>query len=589
MIEANQPTRSLVPAFLRDIRIIQIIAQSIFVVIAVIIVNQLWTDMSSALAARGQAPNFEFLGNRAGFALADAGGYSQDDAYRDAYWVGVVNTIRVVGVGLVATTILGIFVGIFLLSSNWLIRNISQAYVEVLRNTPILLQIIAWYFIGLLALPELASAIQVPAETMVPTTVLIRYLFYVVFVLGVWLLYMRRLPTMSHRRPLLTMALPVAVIAGEIASGGLTLSQPMVTLLGLVNLAAIVLVALLTVVNLAPREGEVPGAFAQVWSGLRGTARYYLLGLLVGQVLGLVLAFITQLLGVVAVNIMGTPAFTEVMPAFILSIRGAVLSTVVPTVTFNAWLVIVVIGLVVAAILWFYFGHLTETTGRPYNRGAYALLAVFGFALLGWLIVSSAHPKPDRVVIGSTGQEVTYNELMRSPALRAQLTLDEQAQISSQPLLYVPPRLNPAATRVEQGMQITANYLAVFLGLVVYTSAFIAEIVRAGIQAVPRGQIEASRAVGLTNSQMLRLIIMPQALRVIIPPLGNQYLNLAKNSSLAIAVAYTDLYQVMNTVINQSGQSVTGILIIMVTYLIISLIIAVVMNLVNRRFQLVTR
>ena len=125
--------------------------------------------------------------------------------------------------------------------------------------------------------------------------------------------------------------------------------------------------------------------------------------------------------------------------------------------------------------------------------------------------------------------------------------------------------------------------------MVIYTSAFIAEIVRAGIQAVPKGQLEASRALGISQGEMLRLIILPQALRVIIPPMGNQYLNLAKNSSLAIAVSYTDIYQVTNTIINQSGQSVTGILMIMLAYLVISLSISLLMNLLNQRYQLVTR
>ena len=106
---------------------------------------------------------------------------------------------------------------------------------------------------------------------------------------------------------------------------------------------------------------------------------------------------------------------------------------------------------------------------------------------------------------------------------------------------------------------------------------------------MPHGQIEAARALGLSGSQVLTMVVLPQALRVIIPPLGNQYLNLAKNSSLALAIAYSDIYAVMNTVINQSGQAVTGIVIIMVAYLVLSLTIAAVMNWINGRFQLVTR
>src|SRR5690606_9393958 len=117
------------------------------------------------------------------------------------------------------------------------------------------------------------------------------------------------------------------------------------------------------------------------------------------------------------------------------------------------------------------------------------------------------------------------------------------------------------------GTEITPQYVSLLAGLVVYTAAFIAEIVRAGIMAVPRGQIEASRALGLSTPQTLQLVILPQALRVIIPPLGNQYLNLSKNSSLAIAIGFADLVLVTTTIMNQSGQSVTGITMIMLTYL----------------------
>jgi general L-amino acid transport system permease protein len=143
--------------------------------------------------------------------------------------------------------------------------------------------------------------------------------------------------------------------------------------------------------------------------------------------------------------------------------------------------------------------------------------------------------------------------------------------------------------RFGTGEILSPEYVALTLALIIYTAAFIAEIVRAGILAVPYGQLEAARALGLNQPQVLRLVVLPQALRVIIPPLTNQYLNLAKNSSLAIAISFADVYQVMNTVGNQSGQSVTSIVIVMLTFLAISLAISAVMNWVNGRFQLVTR
>ena len=133
------------------------------------------------------------------------------------------------------------------------------------------------------------------------------------------------------------------------------------------------------------------------------------------------------------------------------------------------------------------------------------------------------------------------------------------------------------------GMTISPEFLALLLGLVLYTSAFIAEIVRSGIQSVGHGQWLAGRAVGLSERQILRWVILPQALRVMIPPMTSQYLNLTKNSSLAVAVGYPDIVSIANTTINQTGQAIEGVLMIMAAYLTISLAIAALMNAYNRR------
>jgi general L-amino acid transport system permease protein len=124
---------------------------------------------------------------------------------------------------------------------------------------------------------------------------------------------------------------------------------------------------------------------------------------------------------------------------------------------------------------------------------------------------------------------------------------------------------------------------------VIYTSAFIGEIVRAGIQSITRGQVEAARATGLTAFQTLRLVIFPQALRVIVPPLTSQYLNLTKNSSLALAIGYPDLLGVTSTIHNQTGRSVEVFGIMMLIYLSLSLITSFFMNIYNRRIRLVER
>jgi general L-amino acid transport system permease protein len=136
------------------------------------------------------------------------------------------------------------------------------------------------------------------------------------------------------------------------------------------------------------------------------------------------------------------------------------------------------------------------------------------------------------------------------------------------------------------GAMLSPEFTALFFGLALYTAAFIGEIVRAGILSVDRGQIEAARSLGLNRRQTMRFVIMPQALRVIVPPVTSQFLNCTKNSSLAVAIGYPDLVSIANTTINQTGQAIEGIAIIMLVYLAISLAIAALMNGYNRRFAL---
>jgi general L-amino acid transport system permease protein len=141
----------------------------------------------------------------------------------------------------------------------------------------------------------------------------------------------------------------------------------------------------------------------------------------------------------------------------------------------------------------------------------------------------------------------------------------------------------------EGGVTLSPEFAALLLGLVLYTAAFVAEIVRAGIQAIGRGQVEAAMALGLRPGQVLRLVILPQALRVIIPPLTSQMLNLTKNSTLAIAIGFPDFVSVANTTINQTGQAIEGVGMIMVVYLFFSLSTSALMNWYNKRVALVER
>jgi general L-amino acid transport system permease protein len=163
----------------------------------------------------------------------------------------------------------------------------------------------------------------------------------------------------------------------------------------------------------------------------------------------------------------------------------------------------------------------------------------------------------------------------------------ELVPVKISPLISNVPAL--AGLNIQGGISLTPEFASVLFGLFVYHGAFAAELVRAGILSVSKGQSEAARALGLNESQRLRLIVLPQAMRVIIPPMTSNYLSLAKNSSLAVAVGYQELVSIGNTTLNQSGFAVQVIIIWMVSYLTISLTISALLNWYNRKVALVER
>jgi general L-amino acid transport system permease protein len=228
-----------------------------------------------------------------------------------------------------------------------------------------------------------------------------------------------------------------------------------------------------------------------------------------------------------------------------LSQRGIYMPSVDPTSTFDIWIVIVGIAILLFIVLRYVLLRYQLRTGQTTYPVLTALIVLVGLPLLGWFLVGES------------------------------------------PLLKNVPELGKF--NFTGGMRLTREYAAMLTGLVIYTGAFIAEVVRAGILAVNRGQFEAARAVGLNNTQVLRLVVFPQAMRVIVPPLISQYLNLTKNSSLAIAVGYADLFFVGRTMINQAGRPVPVFIMVMATYLLFSLTTSMLMNIYNRRIQLVER
>ena len=583
-----------ITSFIFDLRFLQIVGQILFAIILVAIVSRIFTDMLLALDQQGLTPNFNFFQNRAGFEIGERPDwYSADSSYWQAFQVGLINTLRVVVVGLFSATFLGILVGVFLLSSNWLMRTISRVYVELLRNTPLLVQLFVFYFIGVLSLPVLTDAIAIPPEgvSLIP----LRLAIYAVLLI----LILRRYPTGERLRFPALLALVVTVGALEFAfawqtghsgwlvadgqsmRGELGYAPFLVYALGSLLLigAAWFLPQILVRFRRDQPDDEIvlsddgqPTFLGMEYTQLRS----FLLALLGGQLLGGLLYYFGLM--------PDTALRAEIYPQMYLSNRGVFLPELITTSRFTEWLAFVGLGLLAAAAIWAYYGRIMETTGRLVPRMRLALLALIGCAVVGWFLVG-VEPNPETVVVSQDGQAV----IMPLEDARAQglLTLDDERVYSHSPLIFARPERQ--GLRFKTGTEITPEFMALFLGLSIYTSAFIAEIVRAGIQAVPYGQIEAARALGLSQSQTLRMIVLPQALRVIIPPLGNQYLNLAKNSSLAIAIGFADFYQIATTVMNQSGQSVTGIAVVMMAYLTLSLTISGGANWVNRRFQLVTR
>ena len=231
--------------------------------------------------------------------------------------------------------------------------------------------------------------------------------------------------------------------------------------------------------------------------------------------------------------------------AVYLSNRGVAIPWGIPTESWSTYLIILGAGIVVGAVLAYFLREQGKRTGRMPLVTFWFIVTVAAVGLIGWIVL----PQP--------------------------MTLDV-------------PTLEGFNT--QGGKILSQQFMALLSGLIIYTAAFIAEVVRAGIQSVSKGQREAATALGLTAAQTLRLIIFPQALRVIIPPLTSQYLNLTKNSSLAIAIGYPDLFAVAgNTILNQTGREIEMFTLIMGTYLSLSLLTSFLMNIYNRRIRLVER
>lgn len=358
----------------------------------------LWWVVSNTLAnmeARNMSAGFGFLDVSAGFGIGfTIVPYQEGDTYLRVFLVGIANTLLVSVVSIFVATVFGLVVGLARLSNNWVIGVVARTYIEIIRNTPLLLQIIAWYF-------------------------------------GVF--------------------------------------------------------------NLLPR----PRDSIELGSG------------------------------------------------FVLNNRGFYLPAPVAEVGLGAFLIVCALAVISAIGLYVWLQRRLERTGRAFPSILTGLGIVVVVPVLAFLAI---------------GGPISWD----APVLQG--------------------------FNFTGGMSVPPAFCALIVALSAYTSCFIAEIVRSGIQSVPKGQLEAAGALNLTADWTLRRVVMPQAMRVIIPPLISQYLNVTKNSSLAIAIGFPDLVSVwMNTSLNQSGRAIPIVAMTMAFYCTVSLGVSAIMNVYNRRVQLQER
>ncbi len=467
------------PPFYRDSKVIAVVLQVFFIAVVILIGWFLYSNMTANLAAinrsSGGALTWNFLGQTAGFAISEGPAFRPEESYWRAYMVGIANTLRVSVAGIILATILGTLTGIARVSNNWLLSRIALVYVEIIRSTPLLVQLLFWYFGVIAALPDIREAAQIGG-------------------------------------------------VGVLSNRGLYVLWPYLTATGTPWLWWLL--------------GGVVAGIGAAWLRRKQQARQGLPAS--GFLVGIVIFAAVALIGFWA------SASSAQMPAnTAYELRRGDRGTL----------------------------FADANADGAYTPGVDTPLVYVPITLLD-----------------AAGRAIATERTDGDGAFRFMELTEPGASITweTPPPLFVSEPVRQGFN-FRGGLVLTPEFTALLLGLVIYTGAFIAEIVRAGINAVPKGQWEASRAVGLRTNATLRMIVLPQALRVIIPPMTSQYLNLVKNSSLAIAIGFPDLFYVGRIIVNQSGAEVQMILVVMATYLSFSLITSLFMNWYNRRMMIVER
>jgi general L-amino acid transport system permease protein len=510
------------PPFYRDATVVKWLVQIVALAGVLFAAIFLAREAGAGLEAKSIQTGFGFLAVDPDIALGE--GIDTDPATGGrALWVGMVNTIRMAVAGIFLATILGTLIGIGRLSSNWLVAKLASAFIEYMRNIPLLVHIILFFVTIATVFPGFGGDVDPVTGEVTQGPI----------------------PGVLH-----------------ISNKGISIPRLHIGD-GFYQWLIIVVIGLVAARWVAKKRHEVQDQTGQL--------TYPVL-----SALGVLLVF-------AVVGWFIHPMFGWVGDAIFAPIRDLIDG--MPEALVQVLLTIAAVAIATWWI-WRFFdarrtpGGSAKLTDDDWFRvifaGVMAAVAAFVFLVLWpglsiWLINS-----------GSDLFDVLANKFG-----------DGRGSVIDDPPIDVGmpdvEKLGSFANMGPSGLNLTQGFAAVFFGIVLYTAAFIAEIVRGGILAVPKGQTEAAQAIGLRRSTMMRRIILPQAARVSLPPLGNQYLNLTKNTSLAIAVGYTDVVQVGQTIFNQTGRSLEVFIIWMLFYLACSLTISVVVNFFNVRLKIVER
>lgn len=460
------------------------------------------------LRAQGLSLDWDFLTDPPGIQLSE-GIFIQPDSGLEALATAVVNMLRVTASGIVAATILGIIVGVSRLSSNWLLSKVATFYVETIRNIPLLVQIVFWFFFCTLFFPELEAegSGPIPGWLIVTRAGVSVPWFFPQATFWQWFLF---------------------VTAGVIAGRWVVRRR----------------------VSLLEETGRDthPGRY-----GFLTFLAFAVVGWFAHPIAG-ALGWLWQLL------------------AWIVS--------AVPRIVWQLAFAAIAVYL---AVRW--IRRFLDSLRSPAGLARLTDDDYFRMGLAGFLGLAGAGVF--LFLPGITGLITDVTEFVfRFFDQKFDFMRTGSPLALGRPGVEVPGRFPRLA---DTGMTLTPAFFGLWVGVTLYTAAFIAEIVRGGILAVPKGQSEAGLALGLKRGQLLRMIVLPQAFRIILPPMGNQYLNLAKNTSLGIAVGYAEVVGVGQTLFNQTGDTIQVILLWMAFYLTVSLLISSVVNWYNRKMKLVER